>query len=409
MSETTITTQCCIAGGGPAGVMLGFLLARAGVRVVVLEKHADFFRDFRGDTVHPSTLELMCELGLIDEFLKVPHQKIETLRAEIGADRVDMVDFRHVPTHCKYIALMPQWDFLKFLSAQGRRYPTFDLRMSADATDIVVENGRVVGVRAETAEGPLVVRADLSVACDGRHSTLRDKAGLDVEDYGAPMDVLWFRLSRQETDGPETFGHVEAGRMMIMIDRNEYWQCAYVIPKGGIERIKAEGIGAFRARVLSMSPFLGRRVEELKTFDDVKLLTVTVDRLKKWWRPGLICIGDAAHAMSPIGGVGVNIAVQDAVAAANRLAGPLCEGRATDADLAAIQKRREWAVRMTQGMQLTIQNQIVGRVLEGTTRPRAPILFRLFNIFPWLRRIPARVLGVGFLPEHVRTPEIRSC
>ena len=408
MSDTTITTQCCIAGGGPAGVMLGFLLARAGVRVVVLEKHGDFFRDFRGDTVHPSTLELMVELGLIDEFLKVPHQKIETLSAEIGRDRIKMVDFRHTPTHCKYIALMPQWDFLNFLAAHGRRYPTFDLHMHTEATDIVVEGGRVVGVRAETPDGPLVVRADLAVACDGRHSTLREKAGFEVEDFGAPMDVLWFRLSRLPADGPETFGHVEAGRMMIMIDRNEYWQCAYVIPKGGIDRIKSEGIGAFRARVLSMSPFLGRRVDELKDFDDVKLLTVTVDRLKKWWRPGLLCIGDAAHAMSPIGGVGVNIAVQDAVAAANRLAGPLREGRANDADLAAVQARREWAVRMTQRVQMTIQDQVVGRVLGAKAEPRAPALLKLFDAIPFLRRIPARLIGVGFRPEHVHTPEVRS-
>ena len=304
MANSTISTQCCVAGGGPAGMMLGFLLARAGVHVVVLEKHADFFRDFRGDTVHPSTLEVMVELGLIDEFLKLPHQKVETLAAQIGAEHVEVVDFRHLPTHCKFIALTPQWNFLNFLAEHGKRYPTFDLRMQAEATDLIEENGRVVGLIAKTPDGTIAIRADLVVGCDGRHSTVREKAGFESEDYGAPMDVLWFRLSRKGGDSPDTFGHIEAGKMMIMLDRGDYWQCAYVIPKGGIERVQAEGLDAFRARVVEMSPFVSDRIEELKSWDDVKLLSVTVDRLKKWWRPGLLCIGDAAHAMSPIGGVG---------------------------------------------------------------------------------------------------------
>jgi 2-polyprenyl-6-methoxyphenol hydroxylase-like FAD-dependent oxidoreductase len=405
MADSTITTQCCIAGGGPAGMMLGFLLARAGVRVVVLEKHADFFRDFRGDTVHPSTLELIYELGLIDEFLKIPHQKIETLTGQVGAEHLQMVDFRHLPTHCKFIALMPQWDFLNFLAEQGKRYETFDLRMQAEATDLLEENGRVVGLIANTANGPLTIRADLTVGCDGRHSTMRERAGLKSDDYGAPMDVLWFRLSRKASDSPDTFGHIEAGRLMVMFDRGDYWQCAYVIPKGGIERVKSEGLEAFRARAVEMTRFVSDRVGELKTWDDVKLLSVTVDRLRKWWRPGLICIGDAAHAMSPIGGVGINVAVQDAVAAANRLAGPLRAGKAADEDLQAIQQRRTPAVRFTQWLQLTIQRRIISRVLETQQRPKPAPFFKLFNSFPILRRIPARLIGVGIRPEHVRTPE----
>jgi 2-polyprenyl-6-methoxyphenol hydroxylase-like FAD-dependent oxidoreductase len=405
MADSTVTTQCCIAGGGPAGVMLGFLLARAGVRVMVLEKHADFFRDFRGDTVHPSTLEFMYELGLLDEFLKLPHQKVETLTGQVGAEHLQFVDFRHLPTHCKFVALMPQWDFLNFLAGQAKRYRTFDLRLQAEAKDLIEENGRVVGLAAGTPDGTLMIRADLTVGCDGRHSTVREKAGLASDDYGAPMDVLWFRLPRKASDSPDTFGHIEAGKLMVMFDRGDYWQCAYVIPKGGIERVKSEGLEAFRGRVVEMSPFLADRAGDLKTWDDVKLLSVRVDRLRKWSRPGLLCIGDAAHAMSPIGGVGVNMAVQDAVAAANRLAGPLREGRVTDEDLAAIQERRALPVKFTQWLQLTIQRRIISRVLASRERPKPPRLFRLFNSFPILRRIPARLIGVGIRPEHVRTPE----
>jgi 2-polyprenyl-6-methoxyphenol hydroxylase-like FAD-dependent oxidoreductase len=408
MPDSSITTKCCIAGGGPAGMMLGFLLARAGVPVVVLEKHADFFRDFRGDTVHPSTLEFMHELGLLDDFLKLPHQKVETLTGQVGAEHLTMIDFRHLPTHCKYIALMPQWDFLNFLADRGKRFKTFDLHMKAEATDLIEQGGRVVGVRAKTADGTLTIRADLVVGCDGRHSTVREKAGLKSEDYGAPMDVLWFRLARKAGDSTDTFGHIEAGKMMIMLDRGDYWQCAYVIAKGGIDRVKAEGLEAFRKRVLEMSPFLADRIGELKSFDDIKLLSVTVDRLEKWWRPGLLCIGDAAHAMSPIGGVGINMAVQDAVAAANRLAGPLRAGQVTDADLRAIEERRTLPVRFTQWLQLNIQRRIISRVLgmDGGQRPKPPLVFKLFNVFPALRRIPARLLGLGIRREHVRTPEI---
>ncbi|HTV34800.1 MAG TPA: FAD-dependent oxidoreductase [Xanthobacteraceae bacterium] len=408
MADLSISTRCCIAGGGPAGMMLGFLLARAGVEVVVLEKHADFFRDFRGDTVHPSTLELMYELGLLDDFLKVPHQKVVTLTGQVGAEHLTMVDFSHLPTHCKFIALMPQWDFLNFLARQGRRYKTFDLRMNADATDLIEEGGRIVGVRATTADGTLTIRADLTVGCDGRHSAVRERAGFKSEDYGSPMDVLWFRMLRKSGDTSDTFGHIEAGKMMIMLDRGDYWQCAYVISKGGIEKVKAEGIEAFRKRVVDMSPFLADRIGELKSWDDVKLLSVSVDRLQQWWRPGLICIGDAAHAMSPIGGVGINMAVQDAVAAANRLAGPLASGRVGDEDLQAIQERRTLPVRFTQWLQLTIQKRIISRVLEmgSERRPTPPLVFKLFNVVPALRRIPARLLGLGIRPEHVHTPDV---
>lgn len=408
MPDSSITTKCCIAGGGPAGMMLGYLLARAGVDVVVLEKHADFFRDFRGDTVHPSTLEFMSELGLLDEFLKLPHQKIETLTAQIGDEHLRMIDFRHLPTHCKYVAMMPQWDFLNFLAEHGKRYKTFDLHMQTEAIGLIEDGGRVVGLRAKAPGGDLAIRADLVVGCDGRHSTVREKAGLKSDDYGAPMDVLWFRLSRKESDSADTFGHIEAGKMMIMLERGDYWQCAYVIPKGGIDRVKVEGLPDFRKRVLEMSPFLSDRIDELKSWDDIKLLSVSVDRLKQWWRPGLICIGDAAHAMSPIGGVGINMAVQDAVVAANQLAAPLRAGKVADSDLQAIQARRALPVRFTQWLQLTIQKRVISRVLESQQRPTPPLFFKLFGIFPTLRRIPALLLGVGIRPEHVRTPDLGS-
>ena len=386
--------------------MLGFLLARAGVRVVVLEKHADFLRDFRGDTVHPSTLELIHELGLLDEFLKLPHRTVDRLSMQIGNRRIRLIDLTHLPTQCKYIALMPQWDFLNFLADHGRRYSRFDLRMRAEATDLIEEGGRIAGVRVKTPDGELTVHADLVVGCDGRHSTVRKKAGLQSDDYGAPMDALWFRITRREADGADVFGHIEAGALLVMLDRGDYWQCAYVIPKGGIDRVRADGIEAFRDRVVALSPFLADRVGELRSFDDVKLLSVMVNRLRQWWRPGLICIGDAAHAMSPIGGVGINIAVQDAVAAANRLAAPLKAGTTTNGHLQAIQARRDFPARMTQKIQLTMQNRIIGPALQGTREPKPPLIFRLFDAFPRLRRIPGRLLALGIRPEHVQTPDV---
>jgi 2-polyprenyl-6-methoxyphenol hydroxylase-like FAD-dependent oxidoreductase len=401
----SLTTQCCIAGGGPAGMMLGFLLARAGVRVVVLEKHADFLRDFRGDTVHPSTLELIYELGLLDEFLKLPHRTVDRLSLQVGNRRIRLIDLTHLPTQCKYIALMPQWDFLNFLAEHGRRYKQFDLRMRAEATDLIESGDRIVAVRVRTPDGELTVHADLVVGCDGRHSTIREKAGLQTDDYGAPMDVLWFRVTRRDTDGADVFGHIAAGALLVMLDRGDYWQCAYVIPKGGIDRVTANGIEAFRNRVVALSPFLADRIGELRSFDDVKLLSVLVNRLRQWWRPGLICIGDAAHAMSPIGGVGINIAVQDAVAAANRLAASLQAGTTSSGHLQAVQARRDFPARMTQKIQLTMQNRIIGPALQSTREPKPPLLFKLFDTFPLLRRLPARLLALGIRPEHVQTPD----
>jgi len=403
MAASSNRTTCCIAGGGPAGIMLGFLLARAGVGVVVLEKHADFFRDFRGDTIHPSTLQVMHELGLLDEFLKIRHEEIRQLRALIGDTEVQVADFTHLPTVCKFIALMPQWDFLNFLVEQGKRYPGFDLRLETEATDLVIEGDRVVGLRTESPEGPLEIRADLVVGADGRHSIVRERAGFQVESLGAPMDVLLMRMSRKTGDPEQTGGTVNYGHMMVQLNRNDYWQCAYLIRKGGYDELRARELDAFRADIVKLTPFLVDRVHELKDWDDVKLLTVAVDRLKKWWRPGLLCIGDAAHAMSPIGGVGVNLAVQDAIATANILAAPLREGRLMTSDLEAVQRRRTFPMKIIQAMQVTVQRRVIDKVLGSDQPVTAPWIMHLFNWFPLLRRIPARVVGIGVRPEHVHT------
>jgi 2-polyprenyl-6-methoxyphenol hydroxylase-like FAD-dependent oxidoreductase len=402
---TPIRTTCAIAGGGPAGMMLGFLLARAGVRVTVLEKHRDFLRDFRGDTIHPSTLELMHELGLLDEFLKVRHDEVGHLTGQIGNDIVTIADFTHLPTRCKFIALMPQWDFLDFLSAQAKRYPAFDLRVNHEVTDVIERGGRITGLRVKTPDGDTEISADLVVGCDGRHSTVRARAGMAVDNLGAPIDVLWFRVSRHEGDTAETFGHMEAGRMMVMLNRHDYWQCAYVIPKGGIDQVKAKGLPAFRDAILAMSPFLRDRIDELKDWDDIKLLTVAIDRLRRWHRPGLLCIGDAAHAMSPVGGVGINLAIQDAVAAANILAAKLKDGSVSGRDLAAVQQRRTLPMKIIQWLQVQIQNRVLTPLLATTRTPAAPWPVKLLNRFPVLQRIPARLIGLGVRMEHVRTPE----
>lgn len=404
-SNRAIQTQCCIAGGGPAGMMLGFLLARAGVAVVVLEKHADFLRDFRGDTVHPSTLEVMHELGILDEFLKLPHDEVRQLGGQIGDEFVQLADFSHLPTKCKFIALVPQWDFLDFLADHARAYPTFKLIMRAEVVDLFTAEGRIAGVRAETPDGALEVRADLTIGADGRGSIVRDKAGLEVEKFGAPMDVLWFRLSRKPSDGEQTLGRIKDGKMMVMLNRGDYWQCGYLIRKGEFENIKARGLEQFRADIVSVVSFLNDRMDELPDWEPIKLLTVRIDRLQKWFRPGLLCIGDAAHAMSPIGGVGINLAIQDAVAAANILAERLARNTAALADLERVQLRRNFPTKMTQGLQIFMQNNVIARVL-GNADFQAPWPLKLFNRWPFLRRIPARLVGLGFRPEHVRTADV---
>jgi 2-polyprenyl-6-methoxyphenol hydroxylase-like FAD-dependent oxidoreductase len=395
---------CCIVGGGPAGLMLAFLLARAGVPVVVLEKHKDFLRDFRGDTVHPSTLQIMHELGLLEAFLALPHSTVRKLSLQIGDDRLVLGNFERLPAHCNFIAMMPQWDFLDFIANHARRYPGFDLRMCTEATDLLFDDGRVAGVRATTPDGGIEIRADLTVACDGRHSTLRERAGFRVESLGAPMDVMWFRVSRKTEDPGEFVGDVQSGRMLVMLNRDDYWQCAYVIPKGSADKVRRAGLDEFRHGIVDMSPFLRDRLLEIDSWDKVKLLTVAVDRLPRWYRDGLLCIGDAAHAMSPIGGVGINLAVQDAVAAANILAEPLRRRMATTGALEQVQKRREFPARLTQRLQIIIQNKVIGPALANKDkRLRAPLLMKAMQ-WPLLRRLPGRLLGFGVRPEHVHTP-----
>jgi 2-polyprenyl-6-methoxyphenol hydroxylase-like FAD-dependent oxidoreductase len=385
-------------------MMLGFLLARAGIEILVLEKHADFLRDFRGDTIHPSTLELMYELGLLEEFLKRPHQELQELRGQVGRETFTLADCSHLPTHCKFIALMPQWDFLNFLVEQGRRYPGFHIEMQAEAIDLIQENGRVAGVRVTTPQGQREVRAALTIGADGRHSVIRARAALPSVNLGAPMDVMWMRLGRRPSDGEQTFGYVDRGKILVLINRDEYWQAAMVIPKGAADEIRQRGLPAFREEIATRVPFLRDRVEELRDWKDISLLTVAVDRLTQWSRPGLLCIGDAAHAMSPIGGVGINLAIQDAVAAANILGPALLHGTPTQHDLAAVQKRRMFPTRATQRLQLTIQNNVISRVLASTKPLTLPWPFKLFQRIPYLRRIPARLIGVGFRPEHIHLP-----
>jgi len=397
-----LSTTCVIAGGGPAGMMAGLLLARAGVDVIVLEKHKDFLRDFRGDTIHPSTLELMHELGLLEKFLSRKHTEVREITVEIGKEAFVVGDFTHLPTHCKFMALMPQWDFLDFLLGEAEHYPNFRLMMQAEVTELLAQSGRIAGVLCATPDGLCQINAGLTIGADGRHSTVREKSNLKVRELGAPFDVLWMRLPYQDGDPKEPVARFSGGDFFIMLYRGDYWQCAMVIPKGAFAALKAEGLTGFRAKLRTVAGFARERVESIESFDDVKVLDVRVDRLDEWARRGLLCIGDAAHAMSPVGGVGINLAIQDAVATANIL-GPVMRKRAPRfSDLKKIQRRREWPTKVIQWFQVQVQNNVLVPNFRARQTPRPPLMLRLANRFPFLRRIPARFIGVGVRPEHIK-------
>ncbi len=399
-----LQTRCVIVGGGPAGMMAGYLLARAGVPVVVLEKHADFNRDFRGDTIHPSTLELMHELGLLDEFLKQPHQEARELRAIVNGQAVPVADFTRLPTRCKFIAFMPQWDFLNFLSNHAKRFPTFQLRMETELVDLLMEGSRVIGVRARTPQGELEVHADLVIGADGRHSTAQTRAGLAQVQFGVPIDVLWMRISKKQGDPKQTFGFFQHGKLLVLLDRDDYWQCGFVIPKGQFDEIKTRGLKQFQDDIVSFAGFLRDRVTELDDWSKIKLLTVQVNRLRDWCCEGLLCIGDSAHAMSPAGGVGINLAIQDAVATANLLAEKLRRGPVHVDDLRTVQARREWPTRLIQGMQIFIHRRVVTGRASGERETSLPFVLRLLKWFPILRQLPARFIGMGPRLEHFHSP-----
>ncbi len=403
MTDETLETTCCIVGGGPAGVMLGYLLARAGVRVTVLEKHRDFFRDFRGDTVHPSTMEVFHELGLLNALLKLPHQELASIGGIFGDFEFKAADFRHVPAQCKFVALMPQWDFLDFLTREAKKFPTFDLRMEHEAVGLLHDGERIAGVEARTSAGTTVrVRAELVVGCDGRHSITRKAAQLEVMEFGVPIDVLWFRLSRRPGDPQQLFGNVNYGRALVMIDRGDYFQAGCIIPKGSLEQIQQAGLDNFRKTLARIAPYLGDRVTELHDWEQIKLLTVQINRLRRWYRAGLLCIGDAAHAMSPMGGVGINLAIQDAVAAANLLARPLREGGVNQEVLAKVQQRREFPTRATQFLQVNAHRGFA-RIFKNTGPLKAPWQLKLVTRLPGVQRTLGRIVGIGFRPEHIRT------
>jgi 2-polyprenyl-6-methoxyphenol hydroxylase-like FAD-dependent oxidoreductase len=399
-----LQTRCVVAGGGPAGMMAGYLLARAGVPVVVLEKHADFNRDFRGDTIHPSTLELMHELGLLEEFLKQPHQELRELRAVVNGQIVPAADFSKLPTRCKFIAFMPQWDFLNFLLSHAKRFPTFQLFMETEVVDLLMENSRVTGVRAKTRSGELEVHADLVIGADGRHSIVHTRAGFELQEFGVPIDVLWMRISRKQGDPKQTFGFFQHGKLVVLLDRDDYWQAGFVIPKGQFDEIKERGLAQFQNDIVSFASFLRDRVAELDDWSKVKLLTVQVNRLTNWCCEGLLCIGDSAHAMSPAGGVGINLAIQDAVATANLLAEKLQRGPVHVDDLRRVQARREWPTRLIQGMQVFIHRRVVTGRSSGQKNPALPFVLRLLKWFPILRQLPARFIGLGPRPEHIHSP-----
>jgi 2-polyprenyl-6-methoxyphenol hydroxylase-like FAD-dependent oxidoreductase len=407
-SSRELQTRCCIVGGGPAGIVLGLLLARAGVAVTVLEKHKDFLRDFRGDTVHPSTLELLRDLGLLEKFLALPHRQEETLVAQFADGLLTIGDFRGLKPF-PYLALAPQWDFLDMLVKESRGYPDYTLLMRTEGTGLLREGGRVVGVQAKGPDGPLTVRADLVVGTDGRHSTLRAAAGLKPQDFGAPMDVLWFRLSRKPEDIDHTYGIVGLGRLMVLLNRNDYWQAGFIIPKGSGEAHRQKPIAEFHAEIAELAPFLGERTAEIKSWSDVSLLSVVVDRLERWHQPGLLLIGDAAHAMSPMGGVGINLAIQDAVATANIVGPALRDGKIIDEGLLAkVQARRMLPTRVIQGVQRIMQKNIIERVLSARgPAPRAPAVLRFLSRFRWVRHIPARLFGLGIRRERLSLPAER--
>jgi 2-polyprenyl-6-methoxyphenol hydroxylase-like FAD-dependent oxidoreductase len=394
-------TRCVIVGGGPAGMMAGYLLARAGVPVVVLEKHADFNRDFRGDTIHPSTLELMHELGLLDEFLKQPHQEVRELRGVVNGQVVPIADFTKLPTRCKFIAFMPQWDFLNFLSSHAKKFQSFQLHMETEVVDLLIENERVIGVRAKTPRGELEVRADLVIGADGRHSIIQARAGFERRDFGVPIDVLWMRISKKQDDPEQSFGFFQHGKLLVLLDRGDYWQCGFVIPKGGFDEIKARGLPQFQSDIVRFASFLRGRVTELDDWSKIKLLTVQINRM----RDGLLCIGDSVHAMSPAGGVGINLAIQDAVATANLLAAKLRSGPVSVADLRQVQLRREWPTRLIQGMQVFIHRRVVTGRASGN-KQSLPLIVRLLEWFPILRQLPARFIGIGPRPEHFHSPTV---
>jgi 2-polyprenyl-6-methoxyphenol hydroxylase-like FAD-dependent oxidoreductase len=399
-----LQTRCVIVGGGPAGMMAGYLLARAGVRVAVLEKHADFNRDFRGDTIHPSTLELMHELGLLDEFLKQPHQEVRELRAVVNGQVVPVADFRKLPTRCKFIAFMPQWDFLTFLSSHAKHFPEFQLHMETEVVDLLMEGSRVIGVRAKTPQGDLEVHADLVIGADGRHSTTQTCAGLVQLQFGVPIDALWMRMSKKDDDPEQTFGFFRHGKLLVLIDRGDYWQAGFVIPKGEFDEIKERGLAQFQNDIVSFVGFLRDRVSELDDWSKIKLLTVQVNRLRQWCCEGLLCIGDSAHAMSPAGGVGINLAIQDAVATANLLADKLQRGPVHIGDLRKVQARREWPTRLIQAMQIFIHRRVVTGRTSDEKETSLPFVFRLLEGFPILRQLPARFIGLGPRPEHICSP-----
>jgi len=404
-----LTTQCCIAGGGPAGLVLGYLLARAGVDVIVLEKHADFLRDFRGDTIHPSTLTVLEDLGLLEAFLELPHQEVAELTGDAYGEVVTIADFRRLPAPRPFLVLIPQWDFLDFIADQARQLPNFSLRMGAKALGVIERDGAVTGARVHEGAHEFAIHADLLVGADGRHATIRESAGLANEDFGAPIDVLWFRLPRDANDPSRTGGTIRAGAMLVTLNRETYWQCAFVIPKGSLEGLQQRGIEAFRNNVASLANFLADATPTLRGWDDVKLLSVQISMMPRWWRDGLLCIGDAAHAMSPVGGVGINLAIQDAVAASNLLAEPLRTGCLTPDDLQAVQRRRQWPARVTQLAQMAVQNEVLSPALARTGAPESvPLPVKLLQRLPLLRRIPARLVGIGVRPERVRTRPFRK-